>query len=69
MSKKETNEQVLGKGFYAKIERAGNKIPNPMVLFVWFAVIILVASFICGTLGVSATNPATGEVVTAVNLL
>ena len=28
MSKKETNEQVLGKGFYAKIERAGNKIPK-----------------------------------------
>jgi aminobenzoyl-glutamate transport protein len=60
-------------GFFAsvldKIEVYGNKLPDPVTLFVIIALIILTASFFAGMAGVSAVNPATKETITAVNLL
>lgn len=40
-----------------------------MVFFVYFALIVIVLSWICSALGVTATNPSTGKVVTPYNLL
>ncbi len=51
------------------IEKAGNKFPDPLILFVWLSGIVLLLSFVLSTLGISVVNPATGDTVTAVNLL
>lgn len=46
----------------------GNKIPAPMLMFIVLALAVVVISGICSALGVSAVNPATGEVVEVVKL-
>ncbi|OMF60813.1 aminobenzoyl-glutamate transporter [Paenibacillus sp. FSL R5-0490] len=51
------------------IEYAGNKLPDPIVLFFILCGIILGASFIAGLFKLSATHPVTGETVVANNLL
>lgn len=51
------------------IEKYGNKLPDPVFLFVFIAAIILIASAIFGALGTSAVNPGTGEEIRVVNLL
>lgn len=51
------------------IERAGNALPHPATLFVLLAVAVVFASGVFSALGISVTNPATGKMVAAVNLL
>jgi aminobenzoyl-glutamate transport protein len=51
------------------IERVGNKLPDPVTLFVILAGLVLVISWIASQLGLSATRPGTIETVEAVNLL
>ncbi|MEM7018536.1 MAG: AbgT family transporter [Pseudomonadota bacterium] len=51
------------------IERVGNRLPHPTSLFFILCLLILVLSWLCGMLGVSAVHPITGNTVTAVNLL
>ncbi|MGY3715819.1 AbgT family transporter [Sutcliffiella cohnii] len=51
------------------IESAGNKLPDPIVLFFILCGIVLLASFITSYFNVSAVHPGTGEVVAANNLL
>lgn len=51
------------------IERVGNKLPDPVMLFVIIAVVILICSAIFGALGVTAINPSTDEEIKVVNLL
>lgn len=55
--------------FLNKVEVIGNKLPDPIVIFINLMGIILVASFIASLFNLKATNPGTGEVVEAVNLL
>lgn len=55
--------------YLEKLERIGNKLPDPAVLFVVMGILILILSFIGGSLGWSVVNPATGETVKVVNLL
>ncbi len=50
------------------IERAGNKLPDPITLFLYLAVIVVLISWLCSALHVSVVNPANGETVTPVNL-
>lgn len=69
MSQKPDSQSNKTLGFYERVEIIGNKIPNPMVFFVYFSIIVIVASWICSTLGVSVVNPTTGKAVTAYNLL
>ena len=57
------------KGFFNFIERTGNKLPNPTLLFGILALFVLVLSLIGSLLGWSGVNPATGEQVETVNLL
>ncbi|WP_414044935.1 AbgT family transporter [Macrococcus equi] len=67
------NENVKKKGFMDKfldgIERAGNKLPDPVVIFISLCGLILIASWIASLFGVQAKNPADGKVVKAINLL
>ncbi|WP_079710661.1 AbgT family transporter [Paraliobacillus ryukyuensis] len=51
------------------IEKYGNKLPDPIMLFVGITIIILLASALFSTLGTSAVNPATNEEIAVVNLL
>lgn len=69
MRQNSANEKPRAKGFYGTVEAIGNKIPNPMIFFVWFCVIIILASWICSSIGLSAVNPATGETAEVYNLL
>ncbi len=50
------------------IERAGNKLPDPITLFLYLAIIVVLISWLCSALHVSVVNPANGEAVTPVNL-
>ena len=43
------------------IEFAGNKLPDPIVLFIILCGIALVASFVTSLFNVSAIHPVTGE--------
>lgn len=51
------------------IEKVGNKLPHPIVLFFLLSLFVLGISFIVSQLGVSVEHPATGETIEAVNLL
>ena len=51
------------------VERAGNKLPNPITMFLGLAVIVVLVSALCSALGVKALNPATNEWVETVDLL
>lgn len=55
--------------FLDGIERAGNKLPDPVVIFISLCSLILIASWIASLFGVQAKNPADGKVVKAINLL
>lgn len=66
----EQNEQpARASGFLGVIERVGNKLPHPFWLFVILGGITLVASWVGSRVGMSATQPDTGETVEVVNLL
>ncbi|MDR0437421.1 MAG: AbgT family transporter [Bacteroidales bacterium] len=57
------------KGFFYYVEKGGNALPHPALLFGIFALTILVLSAIGGLLGWHGTHPATGEEVHVVNLM
>ncbi|STC69102.1 AbgT family transporter [Corynebacterium pilosum] len=64
-----SDTQAQPKGFLGYVERIGNKLPHPFWLFVILGGITLVASWIGSRIGMSATQPDTGETVDVVNLL
>lgn len=51
------------------IERAGNRLPDPLTLFAIAVALVVVGSGLAVLGGVTATHPGTGEVVRPVNLL
>ena len=55
--------------FLNAVERVGNALPHPATLFAIFAALVVVLSGVFSLFDVSATNPATGEVVEPVNLM
>lgn len=52
-----------------KLEVAGNLLPDPVTIFFILSGLILVLSFVCSKLGISAVNPSTQEVEYVNNLL
>src|SRR5918996_4122733 len=52
-----------------RVERWGNKLPHPFNLFLLFALVVLLVSWLAHALGVSVTHPLTGKPIVAVNLL
>jgi aminobenzoyl-glutamate transport protein len=57
------------KGFFYYVEKGGNALPHPALLFGLFALTVLVFSLIGSLLGWHGVHPATGEEVHVVNLL
>ena len=55
-------------GWLTRIERAGNALPDPVMLFVGMIVLLMIGSAIAAALGWSAVNPVTGELLVAKNL-
>ncbi|MEK6164720.1 AbgT family transporter [Vibrio cholerae] len=51
------------------IERAGNKIPDPAILFFWALVIVWVSSALLSNVSFDLTNPRTNEALEIKNLL
>jgi aminobenzoyl-glutamate transport protein len=51
------------------VERVGNRLPDPITLFALFALLVVLASWLAATAGLSAVHPGTGDTVSAVNLL
>lgn len=51
------------------IERVGNRLPHPFMLFVYLALLIMLASSATSMLGVTVTNPETGETEAVRSLL
>lgn len=55
--------------FLDMIERIGNKLPDPFMLFVYLALFIVALSAIVSTLGVTVVHPGSGEELPIKNLL
>lgn len=51
------------------IERAGNRLPNPTMLFVMLCFIVLGLSALCAGLSLQAVHPVSGDIIPAINLL
>lgn len=51
------------------IERIGNKLPHPATIFAAFAALIVIASGIMASMGVTVEDPVKGETVKVFNLL
>lgn len=54
--------------FLQAMERAGNRLPDPVTLFLILIGIVMVASWIASAVGWSAVHPGTGEAIDPVNL-
>lgn len=61
------------KGFFTKaldvIERVGNKLPDPFVLFIGLAFFMILLSFVFSLFGATVAHPGTGEELQIRNLL
>jgi len=65
----ESQEVESAKGVLRWVEIIGNKLPHPFWLFVWISILIIVISAVTAYFGVQATQPATGEIINAKNLI
>ena len=63
------NETSLVHRLLQRIERVGNRLPNPTILFIGLCALILLLSALMAGLGVQAVHPINGETLHAVNLL
>jgi len=63
------NKEKWSTRLFSLIERIGNKLPDPLVLFVTLALIVMVLSAVANTLGASVEHPQTGEVEHVQSLL
>lgn len=68
MAENKSLEKKSG-GILGTIERVGNALPHPFILFLYLVVALIVLSTVLATLGVSAVNPTTGEEVAVQSLL
>lgn len=68
MSEVTSSEKSPGAIFYW-VERIGNKIPNPFLLFVYLIVVLMLATAVLSWFGVVVKNPANGELVQVKNLM
>ncbi|HSG34586.1 MAG TPA: AbgT family transporter, partial [Sphingomonadaceae bacterium] len=62
----ETLAAVPAKGFLGWIERTGNRLPDPVFLFLWLIAGLIVLSLVAAGMGWSVTHPteideATGQ--------
>lgn len=51
------------------VERVGNKLPDPFILFIGLALLMILVSFLLSLTGASVVHPGTGEEIPIKNLL
>lgn len=56
-------------GWLAGIERLGNRLPHPTMLFVWLCVLLPLISLLLSVLGTGAEHPRSGEIIQVRSLL
>lgn len=66
---KEHKKRVPTSNWLSKVEAAGNRLPDPAVLFICMGVLILILSAAGNALGWQVENPSTGETVAVTSLL
>ena len=64
-----TYEDDTRGSFLKGLERVGNKLPNPAILFLIFFSVLGIFSFIFHVIGVSAINPKTNELIYVKSLI
>ena len=71
MKKPEQNGEQKGIfiRFLNAIEKLGNKLPDPFMIFVYLAIAVIIASFIFSLFDASVVHPGTGETLAIQNLL
>lgn len=52
-----TTPTETSKGFLGFVERTGNKLPDPVFIFFYLIIFLVIVSVICAALGVSAVHP------------
>lgn len=60
---------ALGTRVLNAVERIGNKLPDPVFLFLWLIAALIALSMVGAGLGWSAVNPVTGDTLAAESLL
>lgn len=60
---------TLGARLLNAVERIGNRLPDPVFLFLWLIAGLVVLSMVGAAAGWSAVNPVTGDVLQAKSLL
>lgn len=68
-AKPRLNDQPKMTGILGVIERAGNKIPHPIYIFIAFFFFTILLSWVLSRVGFSAVNPVDNAAVDVVNLL
>ncbi len=66
---RQTPETIKDNRFLSWVERTGNKLPHPFLLFVYLAVVVMVVSALLNYLGVNTYNPKTSETYPIKSLL
>ena len=69
MNSKTKSKISIMQRFLNIVERGGNALPHPATLFLGFAVVTLIISWIGNLLGWQILHPATNEVIQVKNLL
>ncbi|MBJ7483192.1 AbgT family transporter [Brevundimonas sp.] len=69
MSETPTDVLPPNKGFLGFVERTGNRLPDPVFLFLWLIVGLMALSIVGAGLGWQAVNPVTGDTLIAQSLL
>ena len=64
----DTEERSLADRALDSIERTGNALPDPVTIFFIFIGLVMVASWLAHTAGISVVHPGTDETITAQNL-
>lgn len=60
---------TIGSRVLNGIERIGNRLPDPVFLFLWFILALIVLSLVGAGLGWQSVNPVTGDLLQAKSLL
>jgi aminobenzoyl-glutamate transport protein len=56
-------------GWLGAVERAGNRLPDPVLIFVWLILAVFVLSVVGAAAGWQAVNPVSGQTIRATSLL
>ncbi|MCL1924958.1 MAG: AbgT family transporter [Defluviitaleaceae bacterium] len=69
MNKTDNEKKTFVNKFLDGIEKIGNKVPDPFILFAFLTGLLIVFSAIMSWAGVSVTHPTTGQEIQPLNLM